>query len=45
MGRNLSHLMKTIHVYNLYVETIFHVDVGHYLLIVLPKSMEMMKKT
>ena len=29
MGRNLSYLMKTINVYNLYVETIFHVDAGH----------------
>ena len=30
MGRNLSYLMKTINVYNLYVKPIFHADAGHY---------------
>ena len=29
MGRKLSYLIKTINVYNLYVETIFHVVAGH----------------
>ena len=29
MGRNLSYLMKTINVYNLYVETFFHADACH----------------
>ena len=37
MGRNLSYLMKTINVYNLYVETVFHVDAGHYPLYCLTK--------
>ena len=30
LGRNLSYSMKTINVYNLYVEIIFHADEGHY---------------
>ena len=30
MGRNLSYSMKTINVSNLYVETVSHVDAGHY---------------
>ena len=30
MGRNLIYLMKTINVYHLYVETIYHADASHY---------------
>ena len=37
MGRNLNYLMKKINVYNLYVETIFHVDACHYPLYCLTK--------
>ena len=37
MGRNLSYLMKTINVYNLYVETVFHADARHYPLYSLTK--------
>ena len=37
MSRNLSYLMKTSNVYNLYVETIFHVDACHYPLYCLTK--------
>ena len=37
MTRNLSYLMKTNNVYNLYVETIFHVDACHYPLYCLTK--------
>ena len=37
MGRNLSYLMKTINVYNLYIETGFHADAGHYPLYCLTK--------
>ena len=40
MGRNLSYLMKTINVYNLYVKTIFHVDAGHYPLYCLTKRQD-----
>ena len=29
-GRNLNYLIKTINVYNLYVETVFHADAFHY---------------
>ena len=37
MGRSLSYLLKTINVYNLYVEIVFHVDAGHYPLYCLTK--------
>ena len=37
MGRNLNDLMKTINVYNLYVETVFHADACHYPLYCLAK--------
>ena len=37
MSRNLIYLMKTSNVYNLYVETIFHVDACHYPLYCLTK--------
>ena len=37
MSRNLSYLMKTSNVYNLYVEIVFHVDACHYPLYCLTK--------
>ena len=39
-GRNLSYLMKTINMYNLYVEADFHADVGHYPLYCLTKRQD-----
>ena len=36
-GSNLNYLMKTINVYNLYVETVFHADDCHYPLYCLTK--------
>ena len=37
MGMNLCYLMKTINVYNIYVETIFQADASHFPLYCLTK--------
>ena len=38
IGRNLSYLMKTINVYNLYVKIVYDVDAGQYPLYCLTKK-------